>query len=254
MARRMKASLYRQRDQQCIARDGDVCLLCLFEAKDPSRDPGPIGDPTLDHLNNRKGDHALRNLNRLCRGHNTAERNRHQAGSPRLLTAANVDSLRKKAAETTAKRAADKNLHKSPGGQGTSQSPRASAAPEPMARLRSEGPGADRDRETGRLYLELMNPFYRLWVLEQVKAEGSITQQDAVFAGAEAVDDECGKCADETALGYFKKITSRAGWLVEQRDARGRIAWAFRPGRDLEALEKKLRGRVKAIRDAIQGA
>lgn len=246
MSRRMPPALYIKRKNQLIARDGDVCLLCLLEAG--GRDPGPIRDATIDHLDNRKSNHSLRNLTRMCRAHNTAERNRVVAGRPRLLTADNVAGLRALAAEIVAARnQASANPLSRDEAQGTGGREGEREARPVVARMIRDRPEMDRDDEDASTMQDLMPHVYRLWVFEQVAADGSITQSDAIHAGSEHVMDVTGRGSEQTIGRYWKQITSRAGWLEEARDERGRLVWRFRTGRDLHELELKLRGRTEAL-------
>lgn len=250
MARRMPPKLYNQRDNQLIARDGDVCPLCVYEAG--GRDTGPIIDVTIDHLDNRKTNHSLRNLCRMCRAHNTAERNRHIAGNPRIITPENASAFLNRAAEIAAARKQGNGLLRPSRLQGTGEKERVREREGLIARGLRERPEIDRDEESAGVMQELMPHVYRLWVFEQVKADGFIWLSDAIHAGSEHVVDVTGKGSEQTIGRYWKQITSRAGWLVEARDARGRIVWNFRAGRDLNELESKLRGRVQALRQHLE--
>lgn len=253
MSRRMPPALYIQRKNQLIARDGDVCLLCLLEAG--GRDPGPIRDATIDHLDNRKSNHSLRNLTRMCRAHNTAERNRIVAGHPRLLTADNVAGLRALAAEIVAARnQASANPLSRDEAQGTCGREREGeeGVRHVVARMIRDRPEIDRDDEIASTMQDLMPHVFRLWVFQQVNADGFITQSDAIHAGSEHVMDVTGRGSEQTIGRYWKQITSRAGWLEEVRDDRGRLVWRFRAGRDLHELELKLRGRAEALKDLMR--
>jgi hypothetical protein len=256
-------------ESHALHRDGDLCLACLAEL---GRDPGPLLSPTLDHLDGDKRNGRPSNIIRLCRPHNAAEGNRVRPAikarkkarpadrdslppiwTSRIVNPVTYPGLRERAAEILRNRTEQQDLQKPSGARGEGRGEGGNAQPELVARWTPERHESDSDVERARILQDLMNPLYRLWVFEQVKEHGCITKADAIVSGAEHVDEETGRGAKKTILDYFDKISSRAGWLEEVRNAQGRLVWVFRDGRDITALETKLRGRVKTLRDLMAG-
>src|SRR5690606_4134837 len=107
-----------------------------------------------------------------------------------LMHEGNVERLRSRAAEIASKRIAGRDLHEVFDGRGSGEKERAREGEGLIARSVRERPDLDRDEENSGLMQELMNPVYRLWIFEQVKADGRITVSDAIHAGSEHVVDQ----------------------------------------------------------------
>ena len=90
-----------------------------------------------------------------------------------------------------------------------------------------------------------MEPLYRLWVFEQVKAHGSIRKEDALSGGAEYLQLVIGRGSPFTLERYLRKLVSCVGSFREYRSARGGLEYGFRPGVDVEALGDRLHREAK---------
>lgn len=190
-----------------IQRDGDACILCR---------KSPVKDKTLDHLNGIIRDDRLENLHLMCRGCNTAERNRAARGS-RILTTETIAAHRARL--------------------GLSPLPKSQVTPVCVGQPRGQR-WALTTADEANLVLE---PPYRLWLFQQVQAHGGISKTDAINAGAEYLHRSVGKGSPATTDRYFQKVISSMGWLTEIRNANGHPIWAFRDGEDLKTLENSLK-------------
>lgn len=269
MAARFNSSDWNAHNARALHRDGDLCLACF--AQNGGRDPGPLLEPTLDHMDADKRNNRGENIIRLCRGHNAAEENRTRPArrawrkaSPekrealppvwklRVVNPETYPGLRAAAAEIIRKRPGMEDFQKPSGPRGKGEGGRETGEPNPLARWTMRKIEDDRDVENARIQQDRMQPEYRLWVFEQVKEHGSISKADAILSGTAVVQDATGKGAKSTILDYFDTITSRAGWLRESRNADGRLVYVFRDGLDIHRLEKQLRGYAQTLRDLLR--
>lgn len=219
-----------------IMRDGDICRLCR-------RAPVPARDQTLDHVNGRQRDDRLENLRMLCRGCNAAEGNRARHGG-RLLSPATLPKYDARAAETLVNLKAAKAPAECPGAR----------VPLRVSEGRGEPSGVDRRgwSSVEEAANRIMEPTYRLWLFQWVKAFGSISREDAIDAGAEYLEQTCGRASQQTVERYFRKVISTVGWLEERRGQSSEALWAFKPGLSTDDLEALLERRMKAIAPSRQ--
>ena len=121
-----------------INRDGKLCQRC-----------GTTDDLTLDHVDNDRENHAVTNIQILCRPCNTTKNNRLRAGGNQRISVGPGDlNINKKPLEMVAL---------------------INATPETQLRY-------------------LYWPAYKKWIIEKISERGSITPDEAKHAGAMAVD------------------------------------------------------------------
>jgi hypothetical protein len=197
-------------------RDGGMCCL-LCHSTD---------DLTIDHTDNNPDNNDPANLHILCRSCNTAERNRRKSGGRRLNTETAPkyviflrDSLANKSQVTSVC---------------VREKPDGTTAPAPRAR----SPWAFGTSEEAN---RVMEPAYRLWVIETVTRQGRISKADAIHAGAEYLQKRVGRGSPATTERYFRKMISATGCLQQGRGLNGETEWVFRSDLNLEEVERNLR-------------
>ncbi len=220
-----------------LERDGHLCIHCK----------APFGknhrlQPTIDHVDTKKENHAPENLVLMHRKCNTKEGNMSRHGYTRRVTPENVAEHRAKALEKwllISQSMAEKPAKKS----GVTRVKESEREKEKTGTNGDMRKGWGSSEETAAL---LMVPHFRKWLILMITRHGSISTSDAINGGTERLVQDLGRGSQQTVRRYFEAATSIEGFLVERRD-KGRVVWVFREDKDIPTMMSELEAKTKTI-------
>ena len=209
-----------KRYRRLVDRDGDVCRDCHMTPEPQAM------ELTLDHIDGDRTNHAMDNLQLLCKSCNTAKKNRLQAQQ-----AAEWRRYLELTQQASPPAVSQSNGH-APPPAGAHQVYDSISEGREIERVRVRENNRQRRQEIGDYGA---SPEFRAnrryenswldWMDERLDRNGFIPTTEAINAGAAKVD-----CQPQTTERYVKKWTSSEGHLDQERDEQGRSIIVRRTG------------------------